>query len=182
MLGRKAKKVAKSTAPSPPFPGTSGIKEKKKKAKPTPRLARPPRSAAIIVTALEEGYAAAMRLARQEINLEDFGIKELRAKRAMTGTLKIEISDAEGRAKAPQLANKMAEILGPQRVSGSSVSRSGQICAFGGWTTRPPQQRCPWRSPRPGSARRQTSRWEKSGGPHPVLGDSMGSVLVDRDP
>lgn len=84
VLGRKSRRKTTTNhdLPRPPPPQDSGKQGTKKgkaeaKARPTPRLTRTPRIAAIIMTAPEGQYADAMRLAREKISLADFDIKEL---------------------------------------------------------------------------------------------------------
>lgn len=138
ILGRKSKKkiVKHPDLPNPPPSQNSGQKGKKKekaneKARPTPRLTRTPRIAAIIMTAPEGKYADAIRLAREKISLADFDIKDLTAKRAMTGAMKIEIPGKDGREKAIKLAIKMDEVLAPQGVKVVCPMKCADLCIRG---------------------------------------------------
>lgn len=72
---------------------------------------RPPRTATVTITCPPDQYAAAMRKAREAINLKKLGIKSLRPKRAITGTLVLEIPGPDGVKKATTLREKMEIAL-----------------------------------------------------------------------
>lgn len=78
---------------------------------PQKKTRRPPRTATVTITCPPDQYAAAMRKAREAINLEKLGIKSLRPKRAITGALVLEIPDPDGVKKATTLREKMEIAL-----------------------------------------------------------------------
>lgn len=77
------------------------------------RMAKPPKHAAVTITARKEGfsYADAMREARAKISLVDLGITDTKVRRAINGGLLIEIEGEEGQAKADKLVAKLKEVL-----------------------------------------------------------------------
>lgn len=150
VVGRKAKAAAtkKAAAAKPPLANTSGGAgktatkgqeggkgQKGQKAQPKkPRPARPPRMVAITLTAVGEGEGAlakAMAKVRRELVLEDFGIAELRPKRAMTGGLVLEVPGPEGAPKADKLARRMEEVLEGTDVRVARPRKSGEVRLHG---------------------------------------------------
>jgi hypothetical protein len=78
-------------------------------------LPRPPRSAAVSVTVLENAaitYAEAMARVRREVNLDELQITDIRSRMAATGALISEIPGREGgHEKASLLTERMASVL-----------------------------------------------------------------------
>ncbi|EFN66199.1 hypothetical protein EAG_13091, partial [Camponotus floridanus] len=75
------------------------------------------RSAAVVMTCGKETYAQKLKEARDKVNLEEIGIKDLRIRRAMTGGYVFEIY-GEGRAgKADQLATKLREEVSEVKIA-----------------------------------------------------------------
>ncbi|XP_076301788.1 uncharacterized protein LOC143219866 [Lasioglossum baleicum] len=117
VVGRKAKRAAKKAAnpPPPPSKGLQGAPQGKGKGgRAPPRVATPPKTAAISLS-IPEGckttLAEAMAAAKAAIKLSELGVGEIRTKRAVTGGLLLEIPGPEGGAKADALASKMAAAL-----------------------------------------------------------------------
>lgn len=79
----------------------------------TPRV-RPPRRAAVTITAKKDGvsYADVIRKARSSIKLVDLGFQQdgTRIRRAMNGGLVIEVLGADGAVKADRLAEKECNL------------------------------------------------------------------------
>lgn len=96
-------------------PAVSGNREGKS------RLPRPPRTAAITLTCPPGRYAEAMGKAREKIKLEELGIKSLRPRRGLTGSLVLEIADKDGANKAKSLRDRMQEVL--EGMEGVRVTR-----------------------------------------------------------
>lgn len=82
---------------------------------------RPPRTAAVTLTCPPDGYAEAMRVAQEAINLQDIGIKELRPKRAATGAIVLEVPGPNGVERASVLKDRMEEAL--KGLEGVRVAR-----------------------------------------------------------
>lgn len=83
-----------------------------------------PTTAAVILTCPAGKYTEAMREAKDKISLNDLGIEGLRAKRALTGALTLEISGGTGGAeKADALAGKLRTVF--EGREGYRVSKSG---------------------------------------------------------
>ncbi|XP_076638287.1 uncharacterized protein LOC143350221 [Colletes latitarsis] len=78
-----------------------------------------PKTAAVALPVAQEGYvtlAAAEQLASENIFLDDLGIATVRANRAVTGDLLLQIPGPEGGEKADRLAQKLREQLGQRAV------------------------------------------------------------------
>jgi len=82
-------------------------------ARPRQTTRRPPRTAAVALTCVEDtiSYAKALRRAREGISLQDLGIEETRVRCVITGGFLIEISSEGMKEKADSLSEKMKEIL-----------------------------------------------------------------------
>lgn len=80
--------------------------------KPMPRRV-PPKSAAVTITGLTEGfsYADAITRARERIPLADLGIQLSRIRHTVNGGRLIEIPGPDGQKKADELASKLREVL-----------------------------------------------------------------------
>ncbi|EFN72129.1 hypothetical protein EAG_00500, partial [Camponotus floridanus] len=90
---------------------TQGKKEANK-GKPQQPTRKPPRSAAVTVTAKEGlSYADILRQAREKISLHELGIEASKIRKGINGGLIIEIPGNNGVQKANDLANKLKEIL-----------------------------------------------------------------------
>lgn len=74
-------------------------------------LPRVPRTAAVVLTAPEGGYAGVMRLAQERVNLESLRIEALKPKRTRTGALILEIAGDDRAKKADDLAAAMTGAL-----------------------------------------------------------------------
>lgn len=77
------------------------------------RLIRPLLSPAVLITGRAEGfsYAAALRSAREQIDLEALGIGETCVRKTVNGGLLIEILGEDSRAKAEELGTRIRGIL-----------------------------------------------------------------------
>lgn len=80
---------------------------------PKTKMPRPPLSSAVTITGRVEGfsYAAAMKSARDSINLETLGIKTSRVRKALNEGLLIEVSGEGSRAKAEELVTQLRDVL-----------------------------------------------------------------------
>jgi len=124
--------AVRRTPPSDPFRGKGGNNGQSKGNRPTvasrqqqrgTKIAqggksqqplahkKPPRTAAVQVACPPGQNAETMRLARERIDIKGLGIEELKPRRARTGALLLEISGANGAAKADALAREMQEAL-----------------------------------------------------------------------
>jgi hypothetical protein len=98
------------------------------------------RTAAVIVTGPEK-YAKAMTLIRRKINLEDFGITDIRVRKAFNGGIVIEIPGDRADVQANYLATSMRMALeGVEGMEDVRVSvptqRSGlRLCGIENFTT-----------------------------------------------
>lgn len=72
------------------------------------RRRRPPRTAAVST----RHVVAAMRKAREDINLEELGIQVLKPKWAITGALILEVPGPNGKEKAAILKDRIEVALG----------------------------------------------------------------------
>lgn len=72
-----------------------------------------------------------MARVRRELVLEDFGIAELRPKRAITGGLVLEVPGPEGASKADRLARRMEEVLEGTDVRVARPMKRGEIRLHG---------------------------------------------------
>ncbi|XP_020298025.1 uncharacterized protein LOC109862397 [Pseudomyrmex gracilis] len=123
-MGRK--KVKQKPAPQTPASaksgGTKGGKGPTKPgagtAKATPpklKLGRPPRSAAVVLSALEgaaEGFLAeVLKYVRERVCLEPFGIQGLRPRRALTRAIILEVPGDNSDTKAEALYNAMLPLV-----------------------------------------------------------------------
>lgn len=101
-MGQKKERVEARPQPRRPPPPPPRI-----------RVAKPPKHAAVTITARKEGfsYADAMREARAKISLADLDITDTKVRRAINGGLLIEIEGEEGQAKADRLVIKLKEVL-----------------------------------------------------------------------
>lgn len=83
---------------------------------------RIPRSAAIVITlqpdAEERGvtYASVLKEAREKVNIENLGIKDLRCRKAATGARIYELPGTSSGPKADELAEKLRQILNAEDV------------------------------------------------------------------
>lgn len=82
---------------------------------------RMPRAAAVVLTCPPGQYAEAMKVAREKVNLEEVGVTAVRAKRAMTGALLLEIPGPNGAERASALREKMQKAL--EHMEGVKVAR-----------------------------------------------------------
>lgn len=96
------------------------------------RARRVPRTAAITITCPEGLYGETISLARQKMNLEELGIKDVKARRAATGAILYEIP-GEGKAqKADLFAQKLREALeGKEGVRVTRPCKRGEIRLHG---------------------------------------------------
>lgn len=81
---------------------------------------RPPRTAAVAIHGVGEGfsYAAALRKLRENISLPELNIESSRVRKSTSGGVVIEIPGVERSSKADNLQKKVAEVLGAEaRVS-----------------------------------------------------------------
>ena len=105
--GNKEKSGRDKEAP-PPQKSTDKAKNGLGK---TPKIGKPPRMPAVVITAPPGGYAEVMKEARTSINLQELGIQEVRPRKAVTGAMILEIpGDKEG-SKADALAGRLSELL-----------------------------------------------------------------------
>ena len=105
--GNKEKSGRDKEAP-PPRKSTDKAKNGLGK---TPKIGKPPRMPAVVITAPPGGYAEVMKEARTSINLQELGIQEVRPRKAVTGAMILEIpGDKEG-SKADALAGRLSELL-----------------------------------------------------------------------
>ncbi|XP_076301658.1 uncharacterized protein LOC143219640 [Lasioglossum baleicum] len=112
VVGRKERRKAKATSAQSAAPAPKGGTGHATKA--PPRVAAPPRSAAVTITVpvgSKATYEEAIRRARQGVDLGALGIETLQWKRAVTGGLIIQVSGADGGAKADALAAGMTSAL-----------------------------------------------------------------------
>jgi hypothetical protein len=135
-----------------------------------PGLLRPPRSAAVALTARDGSaftYRNAMSVVKREIMPSELGIAEMRPRRAVTGALIFEITGQEASSKASRLAEKMAGTLRnlPAKVT---VPRKIQS----------PRRRSQSPSPRWGPARSRRSAWALYA-PLPGASARFGALPVD---
>lgn len=140
VVGRKAKRTERTMVLGEPAgrapnikkaAGAMGVTRTPKKVQrneqrrgsvpPSVKRIRPPRTAAVTLTCPTGQYAEAMRVARGKINLEEIGVKALRAKRALTGALILEIPGPEGTEKAIALKGRLQEAL--KDMEGVRVAR-----------------------------------------------------------
>lgn len=75
-----------------------------------PKLARPPRSLAVMITAPPGSYAEVMREAKRKISAEMLGTQEIRPKRSATGAMLLELPGRDA-VKADALADRLREAL-----------------------------------------------------------------------
>lgn len=76
------------------------------------QIRKPPRTAAVTITAGEGlTYADILRQAREKISLPDIGIERSRIRKSINGGLIIEIPGNDGTQKANELARKLQEVL-----------------------------------------------------------------------
>ncbi|XP_018404617.1 PREDICTED: uncharacterized protein LOC108781200 [Cyphomyrmex costatus] len=107
------RKPKRGTASTPSTP-KQGAKSSEKETTVISRR-RAPRSAVVQISCRGEvSYAEAMKFAKQNIKVEEFGIDDLRPRKARTGALLLEIPGVEGSKKADALANKMRQIFSGQ--------------------------------------------------------------------
>lgn len=86
--------------------------------RPKPKVAKPPRTKAVIVTLTDEAlvkgvtYAQALERAQQGINLAQLGITEgLTVRQAISGARLLELSAAHSSEKADELAERLRVVL-----------------------------------------------------------------------
>ncbi|EFN63140.1 hypothetical protein EAG_08772, partial [Camponotus floridanus] len=86
--------------------------------RPPPPRRRAPRCAAVAIRGVTEGfsYADAMRKAKEEISLDELGIKNTRVRRAVGGALLIEVPGPEGGVQAEKLKGELAKVLGDSAI------------------------------------------------------------------
>jgi hypothetical protein len=113
--GGKGSRTGESATPQtpkgPPLPppgkgpgkGMNPLKAIKRRVK---------RTAAVMVTAPSNNYAKAMALAREKINLEEFGIAGLNFRRAFSGGMVLEIPGERADAQASYLATSLRMVFG----------------------------------------------------------------------
>lgn len=77
------------------------------------RSPRPPVSSAVSINGRTEGfsYIAALKSARENIDLETLGIKETRVRKAVNGGFLIEVFGEDSRVKAEKLGMRIREVL-----------------------------------------------------------------------
>lgn len=123
VLGRKQKVAApsKKTGARKDVGSPKADSSKKMPGEPKPARRRPPRTAAVTLSCPSGKYAEALSKAKEEINLEELGIKNLRPRKGVTGALVLEIAGADGTNKAKQLKEKMQEAL--KNMEGVRVAR-----------------------------------------------------------
>ncbi|CAL1672271.1 unnamed protein product [Lasius platythorax] len=111
---------------------------------------KPPRTAAVMITGLKEGfsYASALKKARESISLDKLNIEKTKIRRAANGNMLIEVIGHNGAGKAIALKEKLSKVLkdearitrsvvkGDLRLVGLDVSTSSKdvikaICSYG---------------------------------------------------
>nr|XP_034195228.1 protein enabled homolog [Osmia lignaria] len=126
------KKMAAGTTnpPAARKEGSSGEKGARKVAK-KPRLARPPKTSAVTLTVAsgsKTSCSEAMLRARQEVDLAEIGITDLRPRRAATGGFVLEIAGTERAAKAAALASRLQAVFsGVEGVKVACPVKMGEV-------------------------------------------------------
>lgn len=79
------------------------------------RIPRIRRTEAIVVhkSAQVDTYAEILRKIKNNIDIDEIGIRDTRIRRTATGSLLIQISGEHSKQQADGLANKMKEVVGP---------------------------------------------------------------------
>lgn len=139
VLGRKEKRAAKRTTAQAYSQNTkAGTAGKASTAAGTARKqlcpARPPNTTATALEVVEELTAdlgGALMLARSKMRLRDLGITEVKARRAVTGGMLLEIPGPDGEAKADTLATRTAEVLVGTAVKVARPTKTAEIRAAG---------------------------------------------------
>lgn len=92
---------------------------------PKVRPPRPPVSSAVTITGKSEGfpYAAALKNAREHINLEALGIKTTRVRKAINGGMLIEVSGEDSKAKAEELVTRLRGLLKDSAVVSCPIKK-----------------------------------------------------------
>ncbi|TGZ45956.1 hypothetical protein DBV15_12219 [Temnothorax longispinosus] len=118
--GKEVKRGVRTRVPPPP--GGSGVRGSRIGGKEN-RFPAAPKTAAVGITILNEGgteeYARVLRSAKEKISLADPGIKDLRVRKAVTGSLLFEVPGADSNEKADLLAGRLRQefIEGEVRVT-----------------------------------------------------------------
>ncbi|KMQ90172.1 gag-pol polyprotein [Lasius niger] len=91
----------------------TSINRNQKDGKPAIATRKPPRTAAVMITGLKEefSYAAALKKARESIELDKLEIERTKIRRAANGSLLIEVLGPNGSSKASALEEKLREVL-----------------------------------------------------------------------
>ncbi|XP_020297934.1 uncharacterized protein LOC109862322 [Pseudomyrmex gracilis] len=122
VVGRK-KKLAPQGTSLKPLSGQGGDKGRagaktgtaKATGPPKPKLGRPPRSAAVVLSAPEgaksDFLGEVLRYVREKVPLEGFGIPDVRPRRALTGALILEIPGKDSDAKAEELYKAILPLV-----------------------------------------------------------------------
>lgn len=82
---------------------------------------KPQKTAAVVITCRDEAYETKLREARQQINLADLDIDNMKVRRAITGGYVLEVAGENKAAKADQLAAKLRDTIG--RTEGIKITR-----------------------------------------------------------
>jgi hypothetical protein len=109
----KGSRVGKLVTPQTPKgpslpPSGKGLEKRIDPLKATKRKVK--RTAAVVITE-PDSYGKAMALARQRINLEEFGIEGLRVRRAFSGGIILEIPGERADAQASYLATSLRMLF-----------------------------------------------------------------------
>lgn len=101
--------------------GRPSIRQQPKVRPPRP----PPVSSAVTITGKSEGfsYAAALKNAREHINLEALGIKTTRVRKAINGGLLIEVSGEDSKIKAEELVTRLRGMLKDSAVVSCPIKK-----------------------------------------------------------
>ncbi|XP_018364989.1 PREDICTED: uncharacterized protein LOC108762469 [Trachymyrmex cornetzi] len=94
------------------------------------RRPRPSRTAVVAIRCTGDAtYAGVMQMARDQICLDDIGIKDLRPRRARSGAFLLEIAGgATGAEKADKLAQKMSALTADNAdVSITRPEKTGEV-------------------------------------------------------
>ncbi|XP_032690371.1 uncharacterized protein LOC116853411 [Odontomachus brunneus] len=96
-----------------------------------PALPKVPCAAAVTVSCPAGSYADMMRRARNQIDLGELGIGDLRTRRAVTDTLVLEITGPEGHARADALNKRMLALFTHKRdVRIARPMKRADICVL----------------------------------------------------
>lgn len=117
--------AAKAPGTSQRTPTRGSVQETRKLVLPPPPL-----SSAVTLTQSEgtkTSYAEVLATASQKVPLDEFSIERVKIKKAMTGSIILEVPEDKEKEKAPALATRFTQALDPTTVKVAAPTRTAEL-------------------------------------------------------